>query len=60
MLPEVDTKPCVARCLQDLNVSHNKLGRLRGIPELLPGLQVLDITENVLEGPGELVSAVVI
>ncbi|KAK2189691.1 hypothetical protein NP493_99g01038 [Ridgeia piscesae] len=42
------------KCLQDLNVSYNKLSQVRGIPELLPRLQVLDITENVLEGPGEL------
>ena len=37
-------------------MSYNRLSRLRGLPELLSGLQVLDISENALEGADELVS----
>ena len=47
---------CPNRCLQDLNVSYNRLSRLRVFAELLPHLQVLDISENALEGSDELVS----
>ena len=48
--------PWCDRRLEELNLSDNQLAELSGLVDMFPGLQILDVSRNLIQDTQQLVS----